>query len=329
MMTKVPIRKIPSVNVLRKRVLDLKKQKMHPQKSPEWFKQRQTRITASDAASCLYKTVESCQAYLNHFDYPDLKLNGKQLNSFKSREEFIVSKCLEFYGVSTYTDNHSTLHGKRFEEVAQNFYCNLKNTEIIEFGLLNHHSLDWLAASPDGITKDGVMLEIKCPNVRKIKPNIFPIYYFTQIMIQLQCCDLYECDYLECSIKEVSEEEWYDLPDDKYPGIILRKPGTEEYIYPPRTVVTTVDYIVWIGCQEEYESYDCVFYYIDAFQILNVKRDDEWFEINKKYMKETHDVIRKFQNDKEAWERHYKEFMNHKNKKFLDFFHSETCSISG
>jgi putative phage-type endonuclease len=309
---------------LRKKVTALSKIKMHPQKSPEWFKQRQTKITASEAASCLYKTKEDCSGYLDNF-VCNTKLNGKQLNSFKSRDEYIVSKCLEYYGTSQYTDNHSTLHGKRFEDVAVNLYCNLKKTDIIEFGLLSHPTIDWLAASPDGITPDGVMLEIKCPNVRKIKPNEFPIYYWVQMQIQLEVCDLDECDYLECSIKEISEEEFYDIESSKSPGFILRKPGTEEYVYPPKNIITVMDHLIWIGFHSQ--ELECVFYYIESYQILNVKRDKVWFNNVKDKLKETFDVVTSFQNDIELWNAHYKTYLDAKHKKFNDSFEATVCTI--
>lgn len=312
------------VHILRKRVTALAKRKLHPQKSLEWFRQRQTKITASEAASCLYKTEEDCNGYLRDFVYK-YKMNGKGMNSFKSKEEFIISKCLEYYGTSQYTDNHSTLHGKRFEDVASKFYCNLKNTSMIEFGLLDHHTLSWLGASPDGITRDGVMLEIKCPNVRRIKLNEFPVYYWVQMQIQLEVCDLDECDYIECDIRQVNEEDFHDLPDDKYPGLILRKPGTEEYIYPPFDIITIIDHLVWLGTQDQ--SLECVFYYIEEYQLLNVKRDREWFKCVKPKLKETFDIIHKFQLDKDAWDKHYNEYLGIKNKKFNDFFESSECII--
>lgn len=311
-------------HILRKRVRLLSKRKLYPQKSPEWFMQRQKKITASEAASCLFKTQEDCSGYLEHFK-TSYKMNGKGLNSFKSREEFIISKCLEFYGKSQYTDNHSTLHGKRFEDVASKFYCNLRDTSIIEFGLLDHSKLDWIGASPDGITAEGVMLEIKCPNVRRIKPDEFPIYYWVQMQIQLEVCDLDECDYIECDIRQVSEEDFYDIPDDKYPGFILVKPGTEEYIYPPFDVVTVIEHLVWFATQDQ--SLECVFYYIEKYQLLNVKRDRVWFKHVEPKLKETFDIINKFQNDKDAWDKHYAEYLGVKNKKFNDYFESSTCMI--
>ena len=74
----------PVTRMLKKRVLELSKRPMHPQKSPEWFKQRQTKVTASEAASCLMKTEKVCSGYLKDFVYNG-KLNGKGLNSFKTK----------------------------------------------------------------------------------------------------------------------------------------------------------------------------------------------------------------------------------------------------
>lgn len=308
----------PRVKVLASRTL-------HPQKSPEWFKQRHTRITASEAASCLFKTPGDCGSYMHDFNSSSVKLNGKGMNSWKSREEYIISKCLEFYGVSQYTDTHSTLHGKRFEDVASKLYCNLRGCTVIEFGLLEHDTLPWLGASPDGITKDGVMLEIKCPNVRKIKPNEFPIYYWVQMQIQLEVCDLEECDYIECNVKEINEVDFYDVPADKYPGIILRHPGTEKYIYSPLDVVTVEDHIVWLATQDQ--SLECVFYYIENYQILNVKRDKTWFNHVKPKLKETFDVVANFQNNKDEWDVHYTEYTRAKNSKHDSFFDNSVCLI--
>ena len=61
------------------------------------------------------------------------------------------------------------------------------------------------------------MLEIKCPNRRRIKLNldepitdlilgskkgICPSYYWCQVQLQLNCCDLDECDFWQCEIIE-------------------------------------------------------------------------------------------------------------------------------
>ena len=201
----------------------------------------------------------------------------------------------------------------------------MKDVDIIDFGLLNHQKLHWLAASPDGITPDGVMLEIKCPFIRKIKPKEFPMYYWVQVQIQLEVCDLYECDYIECSIKEVEEEYFHELDENVISGIILRKPGTEEYVYPPKDIVSVEEHLVWIAFEDK--ELELVFYYIDDYQILKINRDKEWFESVKDDLKGTFDIIDSYQKDKELFLKHNKEFEDDKNKKFKTHYESSVCMI--
>jgi len=73
-------------------------------------------------------------------------------------------------------------------------------TRLYEFGCIPHPRVDWLAASPDGITEDGVMVEIKCPYSRTPK-GIPSLTYYTQIQAQLEVCDFEICDFMECEIE--------------------------------------------------------------------------------------------------------------------------------
>jgi hypothetical protein len=67
----------------------------------------------------------------------------------------------------------------------------------------------------------GRMLEIKCPPARKIQSNgkikgdICPDYYWIQVQIQLECCDLDECDFWQCHLTEYeTEKEFLNDPVD-------------------------------------------------------------------------------------------------------------------
>ena len=72
---------------------------------------------------------------------------------------------------------------------------------------------------------------------------------------------------------------------------------------------------------------ECVFYYIDSYQLLNVKRDREWFKCVKPKLKETFDIIKRLQTDKQDWESHYSAYLDTKHKKYNDFFDSSVCMI--
>ena len=76
-------------------------------------------------------------------------------NGFKTKKELIKVKVLqkdEFIG------NIYTQHGLIFEEVANLLYQKRNNTNVIDFGLVRHPKIKILGASPDGITKEGIML---------------------------------------------------------------------------------------------------------------------------------------------------------------------------
>eukprot|EP00798_Chlamydomonas_sp_ICE-L_P002706 gene2706-biopygen7861 len=82
------------------------------------------------------------------------------------------------------------------------------NTNVLvhEFGLLRHASKSFLGASPDGVTEDGVMLEIKCPWRRKIDGTV-PMQYYLQIQGQLAVSGLLECDNFEVEFDILQSEE--------------------------------------------------------------------------------------------------------------------------
>ena len=68
-----------------------------------------------------------------------------------------------------YSPNKYTIHGTKYEPIATTAYEIRNKTSVIEFGCLPHPIYTTLGASLDGITPDGIMLEIKCPYSREIK----------------------------------------------------------------------------------------------------------------------------------------------------------------
>ena len=166
------------------------------QRSPEWYAARDQKITASDIGLCLGD---------DHYNEPYYAM---------------IKKMRE-----TFANNPNTYHGKKFEEIATLIYEYRMNVISEEFGLCNHPKYSFLGASPDGIvckyknngknlTKIvGRMIEIKCPPRRQIKTtgkvngDICPSYYWDQVQIQLETCDLDECDFWQCNIKEYNSKE--------------------------------------------------------------------------------------------------------------------------
>jgi hypothetical protein len=97
--------------------------------------------------------------------------------------------------------------GKKFEPVAAEIYSRRTASVVHEFGLLLHPGMPGFGASPDGITSDGVMLEIKCPYSRRLYPGVVPRAYMAQIQGQLDSAGLDMCDYFEVRQGEYRGEE--------------------------------------------------------------------------------------------------------------------------
>ena len=182
--------------VWRAKVAELRVVPQHAQRSPGWYAQRLGAVTASDYATAVGESA---------YDKPD---------------DLLLKKCGRG---PPFVGNKYTRHGQRFEDAAVKLYEKLYGVRVHEFGLMPHgaipsHSsatLPIVAASPDGITDTGVMLEIKCPYTRRIvhyhpgeqgatdgDRTVVPHGYYCQMQQQLECCDLEVCDFMECAIKE-------------------------------------------------------------------------------------------------------------------------------
>ncbi len=322
------------MKILKRRVYALKQRKQYKQRSPEWFAQRQTRITASEAANCLVKTEIVCKPYIDTFNITKFNLNEKSLNSYSNLDDYITQKCGLYHGIKSaeFKSTPATLWGQKFEDVACKLYSNLYNKKVFEFGLLNHSRLKWLAASPDGITSDGIMLEIKCPSSRKIKENEPPIHYWVQTQIQLEVCNLEECHFFECELKQMeTEEEFNQEPEDKHPGLIIRINDSNEYLYPPNNIIAKSDYIRWrnetINSKPDDIEYSSVYYSVNKYANTIINRNKEWFATVKPMLKQVHDKITMFQQDKTLFENYVESLRMIKSKSFIDKFESTVCRI--
>lgn len=250
------------LEILRKRVAKLRELPQPEQRSQEWYDTRRRMITASDVATAL------------------------GLNPYSKKKELILKKCN--VGIP-FTGNKYTQHGVKYEPVATYFYEMLKNAKIIEFGLIPHPELLFLGASPDGITLDGIMLEIKCPFTRKIKTTGelqgVPLYYWVQMQIQLEVCNLEECDFLQCSIEEYKNKtEFTKDKKTETKGVIIEKIKDEskdefnkyEYIYPqPFNITKKKDIDTFIKQNENIN--DVKYWKLVEYGCVRVKRDRKWF----------------------------------------------------
>src|SRR3984885_1784837 len=192
----------------KKIVYELKKIPQHEQKSNAWLKQRSVCLTATAVATALDE---------DPYKYP-IELLFEKTNKGKP-----------------FIENENVHHGKKYEIIGNMYYSFRNNINIGEYGLIQHHTHNFIGASPDGICeKDtqcgmklskliGRLLEIKFPKKRKINTSgeldgdICPHYYFVQVQTQLFVTQLDECDFLQCEIEEY--ETWDDFIKDSHQNI--------------------------------------------------------------------------------------------------------------
>jgi putative phage-type endonuclease len=187
------------------------------QRSDEWYKFRHNTLTASN----IWKIFKS--------EY--------------SRNQLIFEKCEPMKELNKPNINSPMHWGQKYEPVSIMIYEKLYNTTISDFGCIPHKKYNFLAASPDGINTDknsylyGRMLEIKNVVSRDIN-GIPKSEYWIQMQLQMEVCELNECDFLETKFNEyITYEEFiedgnynYSL-DNKYKGIILVFEKENEDIY--------------------------------------------------------------------------------------------------
>jgi len=173
---------------LRDQVKHLENEPQPEQRTTPWYEMRNGMLTASDWGVMLGD------------------------NPYSNPDDLILKKCGH---EKPFKVGPAILWGVKYEEVAVQIYEFRNKVKVTEFGLIQHPTIKYLGASPDGITEDGVMLEIKCPSSRKIT-GVPPRYYFDQVQGQLEVCELDRCDFLECKLKEYEDpEEYYE---DNYNG---------------------------------------------------------------------------------------------------------------
>jgi len=251
----------------------LKSQLQPDQRTKEWYEYRYNLITASS----IWKIFSS----------------DAQQNSL------IYEKCRPFdmqhsanYG-SHNTEN--SLHwGIKYEPLTIMVYEKENNTKVGEFGCIQHKKYPFLGASPDGINvnpdseKFGIMVEVKNIVNREIT-GIPSEAYWIQMQIQMETCDLPECDFIETRFKEYeNEEQFYGDSSRKYKGVILyflkKKTNDFHYEYMPLDIELTKEKIEeWVlekraELKDNCNLYKTQYWYMDQYSCVLVERNRFWFE---------------------------------------------------
>lgn len=271
------------------------------QKTKEWHDLRNGLITASN----LWKVFGS-ESQRNSLIYEKCKQydgNGGKLRSDSITDSFQDS-C----------NTESPLHwGVKYEPVTILVYEEMFQTKVGEFGCIAHPKYSFIGASPDGINIDpicqkfGRMLEIKNIKNREIT-QIPKEEYWVQTQIQMETCDLDECDFIETRFLEYeTEADFYKDIDREYKGVILyfidRNPTNSNkpnYIYMPLDIGRDKESIdAWIGTEKQKNRsvglalFSVLYWYLDEFSCILIQRNKVWFNAALPKIQETWRIIEK------------------------------------
>lgn len=315
---------IPSTATIKKRTKQFEYLSTLPfdiQGTAEWFAARDKLASASDGG-CIVG-----------------------VNSHEAPYKFLIKKVTK----PPFLSNIFCHHGKKYEQIATMLYEFRTDVTVREFGLVKHPKYDFLGASPDGIVSQykldgktltnavGTMLEIKCPFVRninldgEIKGEICPIYYWVQVQLQLECCDLDKCDFWQVSLIEYTDKEDFIRDTDLDFPYLSRTSGFEKgcviqllpknridetnqdylkvlyesskYIYPPRIDMSPYDYDLWIAdtmanfnkvCPQGYYFDKILYWKLIKSKCVTIERDVEWFKEHLPMIKELWSYVEYF-----------------------------------
>ena len=279
------IRNKPNINKMSLK-LDILRNKPQPeQRSIEWYKFRYNLITASNA--------------------------WKGLDTESNRNQLIVEKCKPL----DYSKNISTInldtpfhHGQKFEPLSVMVYEDRYNTKVEDFGCIKHDKYEFLGASPDGINVDkkskryGRMLEIKNIFNRDIISEPKKEYWI-QMQLQMEVCDLNDCDFLETrfieyeNFKEFENDgTWNKTSQNKLKGVYLLfiDNGSTIYEYCPLNFNQS-EFEEWeknkIAEYGQDKWFKNGYWYLDEFSCKLVLRNKQWFNYAIPLLSDTWKII--------------------------------------
>jgi putative phage-type endonuclease len=198
------IRIKPNVKQMRKKIAYLQSVPQPEQRTSEWYEFRYKHLTASNI--------------------------WKVFISDSTRNQLIYEKCQPL-NAEKYSGNvslESPMHwGQKYEPLSVMLYEQIYNAPVSDFGCIPHKTIDFLAASPDGIVtaetslRYGRMLEVKNIVNREITGNP-KMEYWVQMQLQMEVCELNECDFLETRFQEYTDHIAFvaDL-ETPYKGMLM------------------------------------------------------------------------------------------------------------
>lgn len=152
------------------------------QRSEEWFAQRRGKVTASRIGDIL-ATIR----------------NGNWAASRKNYAAQLITERLTGKDPEPYTNEYIEW-GIAQEAPAREAYTKATGTAVEEVGFVNHPTIAYAGASPDGLIGEDGLLEIKCPTtatqIERLLGAEIPESYRLQMLWQMACTGRKFCDFV-------------------------------------------------------------------------------------------------------------------------------------
>jgi putative phage-type endonuclease len=260
----------PSIHTISEEHISMLQNIPQPQqRTPEWYEFRHQHITASNA--------------------------WKAFGTNSTKNQLIYEKCKPIITKQkspTFNENSMTW-GHKYEPLTRMIYEVKNDTLIQDFGCIEHPKYPFLAASPDGIVigknNFGRMIEIKNV-VSRVIDGIPKKDYYTQVLLQMEVCDLLDADFVESKFTEYadyneflqdSNETLFVSKEDKMKGCIMEfvKDGEYMYVYMPFTITTETELNQWLdeNMAQNANWIKTLYWKLDVYSCVLIKRNPAWF----------------------------------------------------
>lgn len=269
------------------------------QRTPEWYAFRNNLVTASNIWK-IFGSEANYNSLICEKCRPDVQIPSITLD--KSVDDDDTPALAESKNVNV----ESPLHwGVKYEPLSVAIYEYRNKCVVGQFGCIQHPRISCLGASPDGIVVSpesddyGVMLEIKNVVNREIT-GVPSMAYWIQMQVQMEVCDLDDCNFIETQFKEYpeavttadddAETKFYaGIPDYLYNGVILYfvkrdfVDNSPKYVYMPLDTPLTKPAIeAWVSEKKRelantHVLFRRIYWYCDRFSCVLVKRNRDWF----------------------------------------------------
>ncbi len=175
------------------------------QRTEDWYQARLGHVTASQMSNVL-ATIKSGEA-ASRANYRIQVITERLVGA--PTEDAFVSSAMQ--------------RGIDLEPVARSVYEAYRSVDVEECGFVQHPSIKWFGASPDGLIGDDGLIEIKCPNsqqhIQYWCDQKIPSKYQAQMLAQLACTQRKWCDFVSFDNR---------MPEDMMLLVIRFEPAREE-----------------------------------------------------------------------------------------------------